>query len=407
MRSAGQLSNRLSRAALVALLATLTLFLSPAAAARCGAVNQVPCKVWERIPSCDKGLVEDFAKNRCVRPAKPKPLACGKEGQRPCLLTERIPSCDANLVEDFAKNHCVRPDCGRKGGTPCKVWVRIPSCDQGLVEDFVNNRCVPFDAKVATCIGLLTAMHAGQAIPGLDALLPKARERQQPALQRLRNDPAFKDALMQKIAAAVAPFQAQVPEMKRISAFLNNARNQAALDAIFSPQDFCRDSIATMDLKLAQLGLVPDFARGRVRRAAYSRSEHDVLAQQGSFFMGYQATFGASAGLGAQVGVIGITDFRGNGGKYWFIGPALVSNLAAGIVAEVIFFPQVTLTDFKGWGFGVGVTAGPPTKIVAGALDVMMDEKLTTVQGFGVGGGLGLGAIPADIGVSATHSWQY
>ena len=33
----------------------------------CGAEGQRPCKLWERIPSCNKGLVENFSKNRCER----------------------------------------------------------------------------------------------------------------------------------------------------------------------------------------------------------------------------------------------------------------------------------------------------------------------------------------------------
>lgn len=33
--------------------------------------------------------------------------ACGARGDRPCLITERIPSCDRGLIEDFANNRCV------------------------------------------------------------------------------------------------------------------------------------------------------------------------------------------------------------------------------------------------------------------------------------------------------------
>jgi hypothetical protein len=116
--------------------------LTPAEAAACGAANQRPCKLWERIPSCDKGLAEDFIKGRCLRPAVPG-RDCGRAGQRPCKLWERVPSCNVNLKEDFAQNRCVAVACGKKLGTPCKVWERIPSCDSGLVENFIKGRCVP------------------------------------------------------------------------------------------------------------------------------------------------------------------------------------------------------------------------------------------------------------------------
>lgn len=35
-------------------------------------------------------------------------LACGGEQSRPCLLTERVPSCDKGLREDFVKGRCVK-----------------------------------------------------------------------------------------------------------------------------------------------------------------------------------------------------------------------------------------------------------------------------------------------------------
>lgn len=121
--------------------------LTPSAfAASCGAENQRPCTIFERIPSCDKGLVEDFAKGRCVRKVRPG-IDCGRLNQRPCTVIERIPSCNKGLVEDFKKGRCVQPakpgiDCGRQDQRPCTVVERIPSCNKGLVEDFAKGRCV-------------------------------------------------------------------------------------------------------------------------------------------------------------------------------------------------------------------------------------------------------------------------
>lgn len=104
-------SSRISASRLTRLLLSLPalglavlLATAPAPAmAACGANNQKPCKVWERIPSCDKGLKEDFGQNKCVAKAA---LSCGRLNQRPCLFVERIPSCNTGLVEDFVKNVC-------------------------------------------------------------------------------------------------------------------------------------------------------------------------------------------------------------------------------------------------------------------------------------------------------------
>jgi hypothetical protein len=101
--------------------------------------------VTERIPSCDRGLVEDFAKGRCSVPVVVAlPPSCGREGQRPCLVTERIPSCDKGLIEDMKNGKCITLgalSCSRDGQRPCLVTERIPSCGQGLYEDFKENRC--------------------------------------------------------------------------------------------------------------------------------------------------------------------------------------------------------------------------------------------------------------------------
>jgi hypothetical protein len=88
-------------------LCFLTAWPSPAQAAACGAKNQRPCKIWERIPSCNKGLYEDFGKGKCLAKAVPG-KDCGRENQRPCKVWERIPSCNAGMVEDFLKGKCVR-----------------------------------------------------------------------------------------------------------------------------------------------------------------------------------------------------------------------------------------------------------------------------------------------------------
>jgi hypothetical protein len=61
--------------------------------------------------NCDRGNIaiagalfkgEDITKYSCY-----KKLACGNEKQRPCQITERIPSCNKGLAEDFIANECI------------------------------------------------------------------------------------------------------------------------------------------------------------------------------------------------------------------------------------------------------------------------------------------------------------
>jgi hypothetical protein len=141
----------------------------PAPKPQCGALNQRPCKVFERIPSCDRGLVEDFRHGRCIMPPQhakpitrpPPKTPCGALNQRACNLVERIPSCDHDLVERRGK--CIRLDCGAQGQRPCKITERIPSCNAGLVE-YVNGKCLR-----PVCGGLnMRACQIGERIPSCD-----------------------------------------------------------------------------------------------------------------------------------------------------------------------------------------------------------------------------------------------
>jgi uncharacterized membrane protein len=60
-------------------IAMALLFAGSANAQRkCGAEGQRPCKIWERIPSCNKGLYEDFRLKMCVGEHTPVDARTGK-----------------------------------------------------------------------------------------------------------------------------------------------------------------------------------------------------------------------------------------------------------------------------------------------------------------------------------------
>lgn len=96
------------------------------AKANCGGKNERACKVWERVPSCDKGLVEK--KGKCVKKKKKKAPKCGGDGERVCKVHERIPACKEDLASKGGKCH----ECGGDGEMECPVTIQFPSCDKGL-----------------------------------------------------------------------------------------------------------------------------------------------------------------------------------------------------------------------------------------------------------------------------------
>jgi len=51
---------------------------------------------------CDPGNI--LIHSKCLKKGE-----CGKFGQRPCLVVERVPSCNKGLFEDFTQNKCLNP----------------------------------------------------------------------------------------------------------------------------------------------------------------------------------------------------------------------------------------------------------------------------------------------------------
>lgn len=252
-------------------------------------------------------------------------------------------------------------------------------------------------AKIAACKATVAALKAGKAVATfMQQVIPTAKQRKTSADNSFKHDANFRDQLLSQITNKLQAHQQKVPELKRIAIAMNNPQNRAKLDAIFGTDQFCTDSIGEMQRKLIQAGLAPNFA------LIQSRGVDDP-----HFYIGYQITLGGGVAAGAQAGLMGVVDFHGNGGKYWFIGPQAITNAAVGLTAEVAFYPSVPLSSFDGWGAGVGISAGPPSKIVSGAVDVMLDETVKKFQGFGFGPGVGVGLSPVDGAFSYTHSWKY
>lgn len=193
-------------------------------------------------------------------------------------------------------------------------------------------------AKIAACYSTVGAMKAGKAVAQfMTNLVPKGKKNQKDMKDKLTKDKAFRDQIVKKIASGVGANQHVIPEMERIQVWMKNSANKAKLDAIFSTKHFCSDSICTMDRNLKNLGIAPNFA------LIPSRGEETP-----HFYMGYSITIDAGYGLGVLGGLTGVTDFQGNGGKYWFLGAQGGIIAGGGGAIQLTFWPTSTLEGFKG-----------------------------------------------------------
>jgi uncharacterized membrane protein len=111
-----------------AIFSLTPIFLLPStlnAQRKCGGEGQRPCKVWERIPSCNKGLWENVQLNMCV----------GKGTQVDARSGKHIPRDTRKMTELSLCNRSSRPMIysaiaefiDDEYGWVSRGWFRIPS----------------------------------------------------------------------------------------------------------------------------------------------------------------------------------------------------------------------------------------------------------------------------------------
>ncbi|MCA9454916.1 MAG: hypothetical protein KC584_20155, partial [Nitrospira sp.] len=121
-------------------------------------------------------------------------------------------------------------------------------------------------AKVQACKIQVSAIRgglkAGQAAESLmkqvAAILPVARQRQGSLQNRLNQDQAYREQIVNTMVSGINANKYVIPEMNRIQANLNHPANRSKfMDILFSPTMICENSIADFDNALIQAGLAP------------------------------------------------------------------------------------------------------------------------------------------------------
>jgi pimeloyl-ACP methyl ester carboxylesterase len=149
------------RALILAAGLFLATWLAPSAAqAACGGLNQRACNVWERIPSCNRWLIErvESCGTFCVQ-TMCRDNGCGGDGERACVPF--IDHAYSNVCQGLLQNvagTCRNVDsygfpsfCGHDGQAACSVAVQaslgISSCIPGHFEEgFPSGICRALDA---------------------------------------------------------------------------------------------------------------------------------------------------------------------------------------------------------------------------------------------------------------------
>jgi hypothetical protein len=342
------------------------------AEAACGAENKKPCPVWKGRASCDKGLVEDFSKNKCVRKSKPKPIikakpkarpsSCGRQGQRPCTVVEFMPSCAKGLAENFATGTCVAPGrpktCGAKGQRPCAITQAFPSCEKGLAEDFAKNRCVtPKPIEVPSCEAAVKLIKGH----GKDAV-GDARADTDAFRAYLKKNPEAEAALKLAVARLKKKHAKDIAELSEVAAKLDQSRRKGLQRKMSEEKLVCR-GVRKTRRELERLG----------------KKILDEKLSKGAITLSGAAEANAVAGIAGTAGLVFAYDAKGQerfGAQVSVQGQAVTDvDVAAGV--QLGWWPGARLTHSEAdWTLDPrevvgapndGLLSGPYVSVHAGA----------------------------------------
>jgi hypothetical protein len=304
------------------------------------------------------------------------------------------------LIHGVKSTKACRSDvCGGENQAPCSILKGPQVCDKGLIPNYIIGECVNVNVKETVCRETVKAIHEGKKLAaGIAHIAKKALHD-----TKKKNDSVNKKAVIKQVGDFIDKHTDKIDEIKRIYVAMDS--NRKKVEALFADKNFCSGSAEDHQKRLAALDLKPLFGKKKaglfdgllVKSANASASEH--------FYMAYTATVNADLVSGVQGGLAIVTDYRGNGGGYVFVGPEIVTNDDIGFSLGVEFYPHTSEGDFEGWGWGVGISGGPPSKAVGAGVSGAFSEKFFP-QGFGIDGSIGLGLIPADVGLSGTYTWK-
>ena len=231
---------------------------------------------------------------------------CGKENARPCYITERFPSCNKGLVEDPIKNKCVRPK-----NLACTAMVNTIAA---------INKAV----KKANATGEQLQNEAIERIPGAKGLMIfLENQNAQVAKQvgKVTNQLNFQ-RVDEEFKKLVAKHAETVSGMARAAKIAQNS--QRALEEIFTDANLiCNGNTEQIDKRLAALGIV-DAAKPQQKQPVFKinmgsllgiKDAHAAAAtNKMTFDFNVSVPYkGADWGLGLQYA----TDFNGNRGVYF------------------------------------------------------------------------------------------
>ncbi len=288
---------------------------------------------------------------------------CGQEGGRPCYVWERFPSCDRGLAEDPLKNQCVQPK-----DLACEAFVGALAGLKQAVEQ-------------ANAAGEALQEEAIERIPGMRQALLFVENQNAQIQKQARELTARVDfsAVTGELQELIVANQDFVGRMADAATILQDSRS-AVESLLLDPEVVCRGDAQTANARLRELGVAT--ALGLGGGGATLVADGESSPHKMSFDLGVEVPVkGSYVSMGVQL----VTDFRDeaawsimHGIKAKFeldkdlklgsvgltLGWAYSGNPDPCATDEYSFGVPVGFSGFLGIGFGCGGFTGLGVQIV-------------------------------------------
>lgn len=271
---------------------------------------------------------------------------CGKEGGRPCLVWERIPSCDKGLAEDFLNNQCRHPK-----NLACNSYVTSVAALSDAID-------------VANETGEQLTSEVIDRIPGakllLQAMARKMQELQEEASKVQDKLPL--DEAMAPMDRFIEDHEDQIRIVTNMAKQAQNTREQLR-KVLLDPDLVCTDDTGGLDYQLTSLGFrelaTPSRRQGIQMsqrqvsggppRAMMVSARPQPVAREEGLLRHHRITFDYSLSLPAEqlANLVGVTPPKN-----------LKAPLSLGVQIATNFQDRTKI--YFSHGFGLGASAEDP-----------------------------------------------
>ena len=316
--------------------------------------------------------------------------SCGKENGRPCYVWERIPSCDSGLMEDPFKNECVRPK-----NLACVATLGVVATFKRMTDDAKRARKTVENAAL-------------DAVPGVRAVLRfvqnQGEQLKEEQAKLMRNIDLSK--VTEQFEGLVADHAEELTRMAEISDTITRKKNKV-MAVLLDPDVMCSGNGKTIADALKRAGLESMFASlepGLWRQLNPIGTAH--AATQATHRMGVQIKIippFPEPYNGIAVGVKFSTDFKNNHAlsiplgyaKSWPAPPGAGDDM----MAVVKSLGKVSL--ILSWDFDDGVTDWGRNDVFSWGVALKLADALSV--GVGAGGFGGIGLTLGSVGAESTQ----